>query len=147
MDLLKELSLGRRLVLVAGVLLFIDTFLDWQRVSIGVSGIVSVSAGQSAWHGFWGVGLGLLVVAIVLWVVAHALEIRLPANLPDGVVTLALGVLIPVFAILKALTDDYVHWPAYVGIVLAAAIAWGAWLVFAESGERLPHVTAGGTPS
>lgn len=144
MDLLKELSLGRRLVLAAGVLLLIDTFLDWQQVTVGVSGIASVSAGQTAWHGFWGVILGLMVVAIVLWVVAHAVKLQLPANLPDGLVTLALGVLIPVFAILKALTDDFVHWPAYLGIVLGAAIAWGAWLVFAESGEQLPHVTPGG---
>ncbi len=144
MDLLKELSPGRRLVFAAGVLLFIDTFLEWQQVTVGVSGIASVSAGQSAWHGFWGVVLGLMVVAIVLWTAARAAKLQLPANLHDGFVTLALGVLIPVFAILKALTDDFVHWPAYVGIVLGAAIAWGAWLVFVESGEELPHVTARG---
>ena len=43
MDQLKGLPLGRQLILGAGVLLLIDTFLDWQQVSF-----LGRSAGQSA---------------------------------------------------------------------------------------------------
>ena len=140
MEHLKGLSLGRKLILGSGVLLLIDTFLNWQSVSVRVSGVTVVSAGQSAWHGFWGVLLGLLTVALVLWVGARAFGVALPANIPDGLATLAVGGLIVLFAILKTVTDSYSAWPSYVGIVLGAGVAYGAWLAFQESGESLPRV-------
>jgi hypothetical protein len=147
MQQLNALPLGRKLILGAGVLLFIDTLLDWQKVSAKVGGITVVSAGQTAWHGFWGVLLGLMTIALVLWTAARAFGVTLPANVPDGLVTLALGVLIPLFALLKAITDDYVHWPAWIGVILGAVIAYGAWLVFAESGEKLPSMGGAHDPT
>jgi hypothetical protein len=137
MDKLNALPLGRKLVLGAGVLLFIDTFLQWQQVSFG-----PISAGRNAWHGFWGVLMCLMVVALLAWTVARAFDVALPGNVPDGLVTLALGVLIPLFALLKAITDDAVHWPAWIGVLLGAVVAYGAWLVFAASGEKLPSMQA-----
>ena len=145
MDQLKALSLGRKLILGAGVLLLIDTFLNWQSVSVRVSGVTVVSAGQSAWHGFWGVLLGLLTIAILLWVGARAFGVALPATVPDGLVTLAVGGLIVLFALLKTVTESYSAWPSYVGIVLGAGVAYGAWLAFQESGESLPRVAAATT--
>jgi hypothetical protein len=137
MDKLNARPLGRKLVLGAGVLLFIDTFLQWQQVSFG-----PISAGRNAWHGFWGVLMCLMVIVLLLWTAARAFDVALPANIPDGLVTLALGVLIPVFALLKAITDDAVHWPAWIGVLLGAAVAYGAWLVFSASGEKLPSLQA-----
>jgi hypothetical protein len=84
--------------------------------------------------------LGLLTIAIVLWVAARAFGVALPANIPDGLATLALGALIVLFAVLKTLTDSYSAWASYVGIVLAALVAAGAWLAFQESGESIPRV-------
>ena len=137
MDQLKALPLGRQLILGAGVLLFIDTLLHWQEVSFG-----SISAGRNAWHGFWGILMCLMVIAIVLWTAARAFNVSLPEQVPDGLVTLALGVLIPVFALIKAISDSYVHWPAWAGVILGAVIAYGAWQVFAASGEKLPSMPA-----
>jgi hypothetical protein len=133
MDQLKGLPLGRKLILGAGVLLFIDTFFGWQSVSI---------FSQNAWHGFWGVLLGLMTIVLVLWVGARAFGVALPANVPDGLVTLALGGLIVLFALIKTLSDSYSAWPSYVGIVLGAGVAYGAWLTFQASGESLPRVAA-----
>lgn len=146
MDQLKGLPLGRKLILGAGALLFIDTFLAWQSVSIGVPGVATVSASQNAWHGFWGVLLGLMTIVLLLWVGARAFGVVLPAAVPDGLATLALGGLIALFAILKALTESYSAWPSYVGIILGIGVAVGAWLTFQESGESLPRVAAA-TPS
>ena len=89
----------------------------------------------------------LMVVALVLWTAARAFNVALPEQVPDGLVTLALGVLIPIFAFLKAVTDDYTHWPAWLGVILGAVIAYGAWLVFAASGEKLPSMPARDTPA
>src|SRR4029077_18627185 len=111
----------------------IDTFLPWQSVSI---------FSQNAWHGFWGVLLGLMTIALVLWVAARAFAVPLPDAVPDGLATLVLGGLIVLFALIKALNDSYTAWAAYVGIVLGAVIAYGAWLTFQESGESLPRVAA-----
>ena len=139
MDKLSALSLGRKIVLAGCVLLLIDSFLDWQHVNVGVAGVVSVSAGQSAWHGFWGVVLCLLVVALIAWILGRAFGV-VPAPVPEGVTTLAAAALLPVLVLLKVITDDFVHWPAYVGLVLAVAVAYGGWLVFADSGEELPRL-------
>jgi hypothetical protein len=142
MEQLKGLPLGRQLILGAGVLLFIDTLLHWQQVDVG-----PFSAHRTAWHGFWGILMCLMVVVLVLWTAARAFGVALPAQVPDGLVTLALGVLIPIFALLKAITDDAVHWPAWIGVILGAVIAYGAWLVFAASGEKLPSMPARDTPA
>jgi hypothetical protein len=145
LDKINELSLGKKLVLGAGVLLLIDTFLHWQEVTaFGFTG------GQSAWHGFWGVLLGLMTVALVVWVAVRTFaNVQLPEGIPDGLISLVLGALILLFAVIKVISDDFVHWPAYLGIILAAVVTYGAWLVFKESGESFPAMPAraGGTSS
>jgi hypothetical protein len=147
MDKLMGLSKGNKLILGGGVLLFIDTFLPWQKVSFGIGG-ASVSATANAWHGFWGVVLCLLVIVLLAWAVAGALGIALPANVPQGLATLAVGGLVFLFALLKTLTESYRGWASWVGIVLAAAVAVGAWFAFQDSGESLPKMpTAGATAS
>lgn len=146
MEQLKGLSLGRKLVLGAGVLLFLDTFFAWQKVSVKVADVSVVSATANAWHGFWGVLLGLLTIAIVVWVATQAFGVALPIKAPAGLVTLALGALTVLFAVLKNLTDNYSAWASYVGIVLAALVAVGALLSFQESGESLPKPAAAPGP-
>ena len=142
MDQLKGLPLGRQIILGAGVLLLIDTFLHWQQYDVG-----PFSAHRTAWHGFWGVLMCLMLVVLLAWTAARAFGVALPQQVPDGLTTLALGVLIPVFALIKAISDDFTHWPAWVGVILGAAIAYGAWLVFASSGEKLPQMPARDTPA
>ena len=137
MEQLQSLSLAQKLILGGGVLLLIDTFFAWQSVE---SPGRRARFGENAWHGFWGVVLGLLVVVLLAWCIARLAGVQLPENMPQGIVTLVLGVLILVFALLKNLTDDYSAWASYVGIVLAAVIAYGAWLNFQESGESLPSM-------
>jgi len=133
MEQLKDLPLGRQLILGAGVLLLIDTFLHWQSVDIG-----PFTASRNGWHGFWGVLLGLLTIALVAWVAARAFDVELPMEIPEGLTSLVLGVLIVAFALIKNLTDDYSTLWSYIGIVLAAIVAYGAWLVYQSSGDSLP---------
>lgn len=135
MEQLKGLPLGRQLILGAGVLLLIDTFFDWQQVSTSF-----ITVGQSAWHGFWGIIMCLALLVLLAWTLARAFGVALPAQVPDGLATLGLAALILLFAIIKALADSYVHWPAYIGILLAAGIGYGSWLVFQASGETLPSI-------
>ena len=143
MDKINELSLGRKLILGAGVLLFIDMFLNWQSVDVG-----PFTVGRNGIHGFWGVFILLMTIALVAFVGARAFGYELPEGLPDGLISLVLGALILLFAVIKNIADDYSAWPSYVGVLLAAVIAYGGWLVFKDSGESLPmSATSGGTSS
>jgi hypothetical protein len=132
MDKLNALA-PRTMLLAAAGLLLIDTFFAWQKVSAGP---ISVSA--NAWHGFLGVFMGLMVIALIVVVGAGVAKVALPAGVPWGLITLALGALIAIFAVLKNLVDDYSAWGSYLGIVFAVGVALGAWRVFGESGESLP---------
>jgi hypothetical protein len=130
---LRTLSTGTKILLGAGLLLFIDTFLAWQEVSVEVGGVEIASASRNAWHGFWGVVMGLALVALLVWVALQIWKVELPnMNLPEKTVTAALAGLVFVLAVLKNLIDDYSAWPSYVGVVLAAAVAVGGWMRLQE---------------
>jgi len=142
MDQVQGLSFGRKLILGGGVLLLISMFLNWQSIEV-----FGQDFGRNAWHGFWGVVLGLLTIAIVLWVLARMFGMDLPSGQPEAMIGLVLGVLIFLFALIKNLADDYSAWPSYVGVILAAVVAYGAWLNLQDSDVELPTraraVTAG----
>ncbi len=138
MDKVAELSTGVKLMVVAGVLLLIDTFFAWQKVTVNLGVLGSASAKANAWHGFWGVVLGLLLIALLAVIAVKVSGIELGLQLPYGTLTTALGGAILVFAVLKNLIDDYSAWASYVGIVLAAIVAAGAWMTM-----QGPAVVAG----
>ena len=120
---LSTLSRGTQVLVGAGVLLLIDMFLEWQSVDVG-----PFSAGQNAWNGFWGVIMGLALLVLLAGVIARVLDVKLPAELPEGPIIVGLGALIFVFALLKNLIDDYSTIWSYIGVLLAAGVAYGAWL-------------------
>ena len=140
---LKALSTGTKLIAAAGLLLLIDTFLAWQKVSVEVSGVEVASASQNAWHGFWGVVMGLALIALLVWVGLQIANVDLNISLPEATVTAVLAGIVFVFALLKNLIDDYSAWPSYVGVVLAALVAAGAWMRMQETEtETAPAASA-----
>ena len=139
---LSTLSRGTQVLVGAGVLLLIDMFLDWQSVDVG-----PFSAGENAWSGFWGVIMGLALLVLLAWVIARVFDVKLPAELPEGSIILGLGVLIFVFALLKNLIDDYSTIWSYIGVLLAAGVAYGAWLRSQETGGVVESQTASTSPA
>ena len=129
MDKFNALGRGLQLMLVGSVLLLIDTFLDWQSIDTPIG-----SFGQSAWHGFGGVLLGLLTIVLVAWLFVRlaAVEIQLPVS--ATLIAAFLAFLILIIAVLKNLVDDYSSFWSYVGIGLAIVIAVGAWMQIQASG-------------
>lgn len=138
---LKALSRGTQIILGAGLLLLIDTFFAWQEVSVEVGGVELASASQNAWNGFWGLVMGLALIALLAWIGLQVANVDLNLNLPERTVTIGLAGLVLAFAVLKNLIDDYSAWASYVGIVLAGAVAFGAWLRLQE-----PEVGAAPVP-
>jgi hypothetical protein len=119
------------------VLLLIDTFLDWQSIDLG-----PISAGQNAWSGFWGIIMGLGLLALLAWVIARVFDVKLPDGLPEGPIVVGLGALVFVSALLKNLIDDYSTIWSYIGVLLAAGVAYGAWLRHQEAGGSVESLRA-----
>jgi hypothetical protein len=126
MDRFNALGRGAQIMLVAGVLLLIDTFFDWQAVDD--------FPGVSAWDNFLGIVMGLLTIALIVWLAVRVagVDFRLPIS--NAMTSALLGGLILIFAVLKNLTDDFSTFWAYLGVLLAAAIAVGAWLEVQAAG-------------
>ena len=85
-------------------------------------------------------GLGLLV--LLAWVIARIFDVKLPDGLPEGPIIVGLGALVFVFALLKNLIDDYSTIWSYIGVVLAAGVAYGAWLRYQETGGTVESLRA-----
>ncbi len=128
MDKLKALSRGTQLMLAGGVLLLIDTFLRWQEVSAKVGGITVISVGQNAWHGFWGIVMCLALLALLAWLVARVAGLAMSLPVSDVLLAAVLAAIVFLFALIKNLVDDYSTKWSYIGVILAAAVAAGAWL-------------------
>ena len=138
MDKIRALSRGAQLMLIAGVLLLIDTFLPWQDYGDGVIGEAAeqfgVDVSFSAWHGFWGWMLGLLTLVLIAWIVVRIAAIDIPLPVSQTMIAALLGALILFFAVIKNLVDDESTLWSYIGVLLAAAIAYGAWTQVQEAG-------------
>jgi hypothetical protein len=134
------LSLGRQILLVSGVLLLIDSFLKWQQACFG-----SICAGVSGWHGFWGVVMGLLTIALIAWLIVAILNLaNLSLGIADNVIEAGVAVLLTVVVIIKFLTaNELRHWPAWIGLILGLAIGAGGFLRFGEGATtRAPSAAA-----
>jgi hypothetical protein len=148
MDRFNALGRGAQIMLVAGVLLLIDTFFNWQEVEVDLGPLGEAEAGASAWDNFWGVVLGLLTIVLIAWLVVRllAIEVRLPAS--PAMIGAVLAALILLFAVLKNLIDDYSTFWSYLGVLLAIAIAVGAWMEVQAAGgmdtlrSEIPRSTA-----
>jgi hypothetical protein len=128
-DRFNELSRGSQIMLVAGLLLFADMFLAWQHLEV----LDLIDASANAWHGFWGITLGALVVALLTLLLFRlaGLDLHLPVS--EAALAAVLSLAIVVFALGKVLTDDFSTFWSYAGVVLAIVIAVGAWLNLEES--------------
>lgn len=138
---LAELGRGTQLLLLAGLLLLIDSFLDWQQVSAA-----GITAGASMWHGV-GVVAGLLLIALLLWEVAQIAGVTRNIELPVSAALISVGLAVGVaaFTVVKFLVaNDARHWPAWIGLILAVVIAVGGWLKYSEvpTTARTPAPTA-----
>jgi hypothetical protein len=134
MERFNALGRGMQIMLVGGVLLLISTFFNWQEIDFDLGPLGEGSAGQNAWHGFWGVVMGLLTIVLLAWIVARLAAVEIPMPLSTAMVSAILAALILVCAVIKNLTDDYSTFWSYLGIAFAAVIAVGAWMQIQESG-------------
>jgi hypothetical protein len=134
MERFNELGRGLQLMLVASVLLLIDSFLNWQQADFELGGETITSVGVSGWHGV-GIIMGLLTVVLIVWLVVRLAASHIALPVSDAMTGALLGFLLLAFTVIKFLVDgEFRHWPAWVGLLLAIIIAVGAWMAVQEAG-------------
>ncbi|HLE99311.1 MAG TPA: hypothetical protein VI540_05385 [Gaiellaceae bacterium] len=143
MEKLRDLSRGAKLVLVAGPLLFVSLFFDWQtlRIDYGPAGVVEQPL--DGWDA-WGLLTGLLAIAAVtLVVLRHLTEKELREDVPWDTVTLGLGGAAFATTLVKSLTDENSTWESYAFVLIAGMLALGAYLSWTEERRESPDPREG----
>lgn len=141
---LNRLTLGGRIVALAGLLLFIDSFLPWFRVCVDLG---AFGGNRCASHSGWDNVLSLLATLLAIALVALiALELSGTVLPPLGgsitwkQIQLGVGAVILLFVALQVIVGDdgaprYIG--AWLGLVIAAGLAYGTFLRSRESETRL----------
>src|SRR4030067_934698 len=130
MDKLLErfnaLGMGEKIILVAGVVLFIDGFLPWYNVDLGI-----VSVSRNGWEspgGIWSILAVLIGLAMAGVVAAKTIAgVAIPEHvggLPWPKIHLPGGVAAPARVLIKLLNESsYLGFAFYVGIIATLALA------------------------
>lgn len=130
MDLTK-LTQGEKIVLGAGVLLIIDLlFLAWHKV-----GPFKAQAIEDP-NGFYGVMALLITIVMVGLLIAKVANAKIPdLPVPLAQILMIAGIVVFVLLLLKLLVETTaLSIGAYLGILLAAALAFGGYSIRKESG-------------
>jgi hypothetical protein len=125
-----------RILVVAGLLFFIDSFLPWQRACAGVAGF-SFCGSASAWSGdgSWaGVLAGLCAIALLASVGLQIFEVNLGPNVPLHTIGAVAAAGTVLFTLLKFLliVGNSIFVFGFTGLILALAIGYGGYLKWRE---------------
>ena len=158
MDRLSALGRGTQIMLLGSVLLLIDTFLPWQKFgNEEIREAVEAVGGDlspSAWRGFLGWVMGLILIVLLAWLAVRIASVNIPLPVSTAMTAGLLGTLILFFALIKNLADDESTIWSYIGVGLAVVIAVGAWQQIQEAGgmetlrseiPSMPSATAAGS--
>lgn len=119
---LNSLSMGQKILLGAAVILLIDSFLPWYHASF-----MGYSVSQNGWHQLgtlaWILVIALLVVEGARIAGALPLDAARGALVSAGVG--ALAVLFGVIFVIQRLSDGYLGFGFWVGIICLIALAYG----------------------
>jgi hypothetical protein len=132
-------------MVAAGALLLTDLFLNWQTIELDFGPNSKVMQGQDGWD-FWGLLVALLTLALLTIVAIRESDSELLLDSRWDRAPLILGSLIFVLVVVKNLRDADSAWASYVGVVLAALVAVGAFKEWSRNRSDEVHVHAAWQP-
>jgi len=129
-----DLGAGTKVLLVSGPLLLVSLFLTWQAAPVDFGKNGTVTQSLDGWD-FWGLVIALATLAVVILAVLRERDDELAFDPRVSRVVLGLGCLVLAAAVVKNFRDADSAWPSYLGVILAGAVAAGAYLDFAHERE------------
>ncbi len=126
---MSTLSNGSKVLVGASAVLFIDLLLSWQKVC---AGSIDICVSRSGFNGV-GVLVGLLAIALIAWEAAVMTGNAPTVSAPASLVSSGLGAAVVLFTVILFLSHNEArHWPAWLGLVLALVIGYGAFTRYSE---------------
>lgn len=152
---MANMSMASKIILGGGILLLIDSFLQWQRVCFdpGISGLGNQCGGFNSWSGsgsFFGLLMGLCVIVLLIsegiQAAGMAGSIKLPisaskASAYIGFGVVGFGILKLILVLTSAVKPSLFGW---VGLILILAVGYGAWMKFQEPEGVTPAAPSSG---
>jgi hypothetical protein len=136
MERFKGLSIGEKIIVIAGPLLFIDGFLPWYSVDFGSLGNITRSGWQSP-GAFWSllaILIGLAMAAVV--VLKNMTDVDIPekvGNFTWPKIFLGGGVVALLFVLIKLVNESsFLGFGFYLGIIATGALAVAGFLLYRE---------------
>jgi len=152
----NALSIGDKVIVIAGLALFIFGFLPWYHFSLG-AGFISVSADANGWqspNSIWSILAILLGLAMAGVIVVR--ELAKPGTLPANIsgftwpkIELGAAALAAVVTLIKLVsppTGWSLGFGAYLGVIAVAALVVGAYLGFQQERAATPPAQTPPTP-
>lgn len=153
MERIAAFSLGTKLMVGGGTLLFLDLFLTWQTLELDFGGGNTVTRALDGWD-FWGLLIGLLTLALLAVVIVRETDAEAMLEPRWDVLPLALSTVVLALTVVKNVRDAESSWASYAGILLAGVVVAGALLEWYrnrsdESGAQLwqPQPARAGEPA
>jgi hypothetical protein len=136
----KALRLGEKIILIAGLVLFIDGFLPWYSADVELFGENIASYDANGWEApgaIWSIFAILVGLAMVGAVCVRAFS---PATLPDNIggqswprIYLGAAAAAALFIVIKLINESsYLSFGFYIGILCVAALVVAGGLLFQE---------------
>ena len=137
---LDKVSMGRRVVLGSGVLLFIFSLMAWNSVCVSGFG-AKICADAGGWATGRGKMMGIFLILLLIWEAVLLFQVVSPeaVKLPDLpvkpiLISLALGAVTILFGVLRVFQGSHKTWAAWVSLLLIIALAVGLFLRLQEEG-------------
>jgi hypothetical protein len=145
---MSKLSTASKILLVGGLLYFIDLFLPWNRAcGVAFPGLPKVCFSASGFHGLGIINaiLALVILVMEILVIAGVDMSNMGSASTRNMVEAGLAGGLLVFTLLKILVDhSSLYLFAFVGIILAIVIAYGGYMRWQEASVSTPPPASGG---
>lgn len=147
---MSKMSMGTKGALATGILLFIALFFPWFKADVPGGALFGVDIpGVSGWSGI-GVVAGIAAVALIVWEGLSLAGVNV--NAPKKLITAILAGTAAAFTLLRFLIKPSggfgvgikYSFGAWLGLILALAMLYAAWINFQESKTAAPPPAAGG---
>jgi hypothetical protein len=130
---MSKMSMGSKVLMGSGVLLLIFSFFAWQKVCVAdiICASWSMWGGDGSIFGFLG---GLALIALLVWEGLQLAGTNVSVGQPASKISAYLGFATAGLVVLRfifALTESPAF-AAFIGLILALGVGYGAWMRFQE---------------